>query len=68
MEMLPLGDLRVIDVTIARAGPTCVRQLADWGTDVIRIDPITDSESRRRAEDRRTSRTSIATSDQSRSI
>jgi crotonobetainyl-CoA:carnitine CoA-transferase CaiB-like acyl-CoA transferase len=36
---LPLDDLRVIDLTLARAGPTCVRQLADWGADVIRIDP-----------------------------
>jgi len=35
---LPLADLRVIDLTIARAGPTCVRQLADWGADVIRVD------------------------------
>ena len=33
-----LSDVRVIDLTIARAGPTCVRQLADWGADVIRID------------------------------
>jgi crotonobetainyl-CoA:carnitine CoA-transferase CaiB-like acyl-CoA transferase len=36
---LPLDDLRVIDLTVARAGPTCVRQLADWGADVVRIDP-----------------------------
>jgi crotonobetainyl-CoA:carnitine CoA-transferase CaiB-like acyl-CoA transferase len=35
----PLGDIRVIDLTVARAGPTCVRQFADWGADVIRVEP-----------------------------
>ncbi|HXZ84108.1 MAG TPA: CoA transferase, partial [Myxococcota bacterium] len=39
MTRLPLDDLRVIDLSVARAGPTCVRQLADWGADVIRIEP-----------------------------
>ncbi|MCP4959780.1 MAG: CoA transferase [Actinomycetia bacterium] len=35
---LPLADLVVIDLTVARAGPTAVRQLADWGADAIRIE------------------------------
>lgn len=39
---LPLADLIVLDLTVARAGPTAVRQLADWGADVIRIEPPVD--------------------------
>lgn len=38
-DPLPLADLVVLDLTIARAGPTAVRQLADWGADVICIEP-----------------------------
>jgi formyl-CoA transferase len=36
---LPLSRLTVLDLTLARAGPTCVRHLADWGANVIRIEP-----------------------------
>ena len=39
---LPLEGLTVLDLTIARAGPTAVRQLADWGADVIRVDAPAD--------------------------
>jgi formyl-CoA transferase len=36
---LPLNDFLVIDLTAHRAGPTAVRQLADWGANVIKIEP-----------------------------
>ena len=41
---LPLSDYTILDLTIARAGPTAVRLLADWGANVIRIEPPPDAE------------------------
>src|ERR687892_363055 len=35
---LPLARFSVLDLTRARAGPTCVRQLVDWGARAIKIE------------------------------
>ncbi|MBR1162929.1 CaiB/BaiF CoA transferase family protein [Bradyrhizobium elkanii] len=37
-----LSRLTVLDLTRVRSGPTCVRQLADWGANVIKIDALTE--------------------------
>jgi crotonobetainyl-CoA:carnitine CoA-transferase CaiB-like acyl-CoA transferase len=34
----PLSRYKVLDLTRARAGPTCVRQLVDWGAQAIKIE------------------------------
>lgn len=36
---LPLSKYTVLDLTIARAGPTAARVLADWGANVIQVNP-----------------------------
>ena len=38
MSELPLSKYTVLDLTIARAGPSAVRLLADWGANVIKIE------------------------------
>ena len=34
----PLARFKVLDLTRVRAGPTAVRQLADWGAEVVKIE------------------------------
>jgi crotonobetainyl-CoA:carnitine CoA-transferase CaiB-like acyl-CoA transferase len=38
MAHLPLERFTVLDLTRVRSGPTCVRQFADWGARVIKIE------------------------------
>ncbi len=39
---LPLSRFTVLDLTRVRSGPTAVRQLADWGANVIKVEPPED--------------------------
>ncbi len=43
MKRGALGRFRVIDLTRVRSGPTAVRQLADFGADVIKVEPPSQS-------------------------
>ncbi len=40
-----LQDITVLDLTRVRSGPTCVRQFADWGANVIKIEEPSDDPS-----------------------
>jgi crotonobetainyl-CoA:carnitine CoA-transferase CaiB-like acyl-CoA transferase len=39
-----LSRFTVLDLTRVRSGPTAVRQLADWGANVVKIDALTDAD------------------------
>lgn len=43
---LPLRRFKVLDLTRARAGPTAVRQLADWGADVLKVEAPAEDDAR----------------------
>lgn len=43
MTDAPLARFRVLDLTRIRSGPTCVKQFADWGADVIKIEAPEDT-------------------------
>ena len=50
---LPLSRFTVLDLTRVRSGPTAVRQLADWGANVIKIEEPDDQKGEGSGFDRR---------------
>src|ERR1700716_6415 len=40
MDARPLSHIKVVDLTRARSGPTCVRQLSHMGAQVVKVESI----------------------------
>ena len=38
--MGPLENIKVVELATYLAAPTCARVLADWGADVIKVEPL----------------------------
>ncbi len=53
---LPLQGMRVVDVTVVWAGPHCTQLLAEWGAEVIRVEPLQHIQPSTRGAETRTTR------------
>src|ERR1700736_6267543 len=36
----PLSHIKVVDLTRARSGPTCIRQLSEMGAQVVKVEAV----------------------------
>ena len=53
---LPLHGVRVLDITVVWAGPHCTQLLAEWGAEVIRVEPLQHVQPNTRGGETRTTR------------